>query len=213
MAKPLIQVQVAQQVYDLLEMHAVDLEKSIEDLESDLRVSGAFDGGDMGFYSPGFAAPQETGRAHTPRLLEEWGAPGEVPFAPGYLPSLLSSRPSRPEDGGGVGGFRATPSLKRPLESSSMPAAASAARTAVTPSPAPTVAAAVAEPAAAAGPSGALPRAGSTGAAAGPAGSAAVPLPPAPVAANGSSDAVGVRQTVKIKVLFVPGPSMMHAVI
>ena len=121
------QVQVAQQVYDLLETHAITLEKSMEDLENELQRAGDFDAADM-FYSPGFT-PLETGRDGTPKPpLEAWSEvlaplPGDSsalhPLGGGSaLPSLLfsSSISALNPDQGGRSAFKSMPSLKRPRD-------------------------------------------------------------------------------------------------
>ncbi len=86
------QVQVAQQVYDLLEMHAIEVEKSIDDLEADLRVTGQLDNLD---YS-GFM-PLDRSGARTPRLEEgtSWAPllpPTPIETAAAPLPAIILKR-------------------------------------------------------------------------------------------------------------------------
>ena len=122
------QVLVSQQVYDLLEMHAVNLEKSVDDLEGELRLTGAYDNDLPSLYSsPSFAA-LETGRSQTPHVLEAWDPtsdglgvdPGSL--AASSLPSLLFTRsmsllgPSAPS-----GLLRTMGSLKRAREAVALP--------------------------------------------------------------------------------------------
>lgn len=73
-------VQVAQQVYDLIEMHAIELEKQIDDFEGDIRVSGLDAGGMESYYgTPGFV-PLDSIRGRTPKL-DEWAAMAPTPVA------------------------------------------------------------------------------------------------------------------------------------
>ncbi|GAX73109.1 hypothetical protein CEUSTIGMA_g562.t1 [Chlamydomonas eustigma] len=86
-------VLVAQQVYDLIEMYALDVEKNIDDLEGDLRISGAIDNGGMDYYgSPGFSLDASHGR--NPRV-EDWTAVGPSPLdaLASPLPDLVLKRP------------------------------------------------------------------------------------------------------------------------
>lgn len=88
-------VQLAQQAFDLLELHALDLEKSLENFETELKAAGLLDnedgvagletGGLGDFYTPGSLANMETSRGRTPKL-EDWTAP--TPTEPAPLPAV-----------------------------------------------------------------------------------------------------------------------------
>lgn len=125
-----VQVLVSQQVYDLLEMHAIKLEKSIDDLEGELRLTGAYDNDLSSIYnSPSFVA-MEAGRSQTPHILEAWDSTsdgignesGSLMMA-SSLPSLLFTRSLSllgPQSGlPGGSGLRTLPSLKRAREEAS----------------------------------------------------------------------------------------------
>jgi hypothetical protein len=135
-------VQVAQQVYDLLEMHAIELDKQIDDFEGDVRLTG-LDGG-MDFYSPGagsYMPPMDTMRAdttmrgRTPKL-EDWGSlattPADalpVPLPP--MPSIKRQAPPAAVANKGAGNKRPRGDEPDVMQASTtpMPAAAVVAAT------------------------------------------------------------------------------------
>mmetsp|Transcript_13668 Transcript_13668/g.29330 ORF Transcript_13668/g.29330 Transcript_13668/m.29330 type:complete len:420 (-) Transcript_13668:692-1951(-) len=83
-------VQLAQQAFDLVEMHAIELEKQLDEFEGDLRVTGGLDGTSADLYSPSFGLPLDSARGRTPKI-DDWNSlaptPSEqLPLAP--LPSL-----------------------------------------------------------------------------------------------------------------------------
>mmetsp|Transcript_10848 Transcript_10848/g.32236 ORF Transcript_10848/g.32236 Transcript_10848/m.32236 type:complete len:338 (-) Transcript_10848:303-1316(-) len=75
-------VMIAQQVYDLLEMHMIELDKQIDDFEGDMRVNGI--DGNLDFYSPNSYIPLDSMRGRTPKL-EDWGSLAPAPAEPGPL--------------------------------------------------------------------------------------------------------------------------------
>lgn len=114
-------VQVAQQVYDLIEMHAVELEKQIEDLEGDLRASGLDGGALESFYgTPGFV-PLDSIRGRMPKL-EEWSAMAATPG--GVLDAPLPPMPNVKRTTSTVA---QKASQKRPREESEPPPTVAAA--------------------------------------------------------------------------------------
>lgn len=77
-------VQIAQQAYDLLETHALELERTMENFESDMRIGGVLDPDLAGLdnfadlYTPGSFAGMDPGaamRGQTPKPGEGWGLP------------------------------------------------------------------------------------------------------------------------------------------
>jgi inhibitor of growth protein 4 len=125
-------VQVAQQVYDLLELHAMELEKQIDDFEGDLRSAGVLDAGNDSFYSPGFV-PLDSARGRAPKL-DDWSSmaprPSEGLAVP--LPAMPSIKRSAPA-------VAQKASHKRPRDEGAEPFAAAATPVAMpaAPSPAP----------------------------------------------------------------------------
>lgn len=95
-------VKMAQQAYDLLEMHALELERTMENFETDMRVgadaelNAALDGLTDVFTPQGVAGLD--GRGRTPRL-EDWnvsGAPDAYNSIPLPIPPLPTPAPLPP---------------------------------------------------------------------------------------------------------------------
>lgn len=95
--------QVAQQVFDLIESAAIDLEDKIEDSENDLAVSQFAELGDFPPPASTFASPAGGlfgGGRSTPRL-EEWGSLAPTPLGvENSIPAPLSAAPSLVMGGG-----------------------------------------------------------------------------------------------------------------
>ena len=82
-------VQLSQQAYDLVEMHALQLEQTIDDFESDLRAQGMLDGSSNpllnDLYIPSLL---ETPRGRTPKLEEQWPLPTPIERLDSSLPGF-----------------------------------------------------------------------------------------------------------------------------
>lgn len=104
--------QIAQQVFDLIESNAVDLEDKIEDAENDLARTQFAELGDFPPPASVYASPAGFGvpRTSTPRPMEEWGSLAPTPTLPPEqsIPAPLSAAPSL------VGGLPLNSSMKRP---------------------------------------------------------------------------------------------------
>jgi hypothetical protein len=91
-----MQVLVAQQVYDLIETYAIDIEKNIDDLEGDLRITCAIDHGGVEYnVSPGYNSV-DASRGRIPRV-EDWSAvvgPSSLDALASPLPDLVLRRPA-----------------------------------------------------------------------------------------------------------------------